>query len=203
MRSVTAGNNQFCGPAVLSILTGKSVDECASVLSAISGRLEIREVKMSDMLLACKKLRFDTELVKPEGYSLFGQLSRLVDKPGLYIVAVKRHVVAVEVSDNKEIFFCDNHTKEPINAAAAARLGQRVEQLYLVTAKSEPVFVREELVVEKRVYATTMAVYVKRTRVFENSEDNVDYTLGRLEVRDNLELAAICQKLQRLTTGDN
>ena len=63
LKDVNFGLNQFCGPAVLSSLTGKSTDECASVISAISGRLEIRAVDMKYLIAALEKLRFNVNRV--------------------------------------------------------------------------------------------------------------------------------------------
>ncbi len=49
LKDINFGINQFCGPAVISVLTGKSTDECASVIMAITGRSEERSKKNWDV----------------------------------------------------------------------------------------------------------------------------------------------------------
>lgn len=129
------GMNKFCGPAVLSILTGKSTDECAAVISRINGQYQVRGVLLNDLLLAAERLGFDSKAVDSAG-SLFGTIVRLVHNDGMYIVMVPSHFVTIEVKD-KKAFFCDNHTKEPIPAASSARLGQKVISVYKVTKRPE------------------------------------------------------------------
>lgn len=147
LKSVNIGMNKYCGPAVLSILTGKSTDECASVISSINGKYKIEGVELKHLLLAAERLGFDAESVAP-AHSLFGTLTRLADKDGLYIVTIKGHFVAVEVN-GKNIYFCDNHTKEPINAAASARLTQSVVAVHKVFKRREPLQISSRIEVVK------------------------------------------------------
>jgi len=124
LKSVNVGMNKFCGPAVLSILTGKSTDECASVISRINGQYSVSGVQLNDLLKAADKLGFDS-IPATKGNTLYGTLVRLANEDGMYIITVPNHFVTIEVA-NKRAYFCDNHTKEPIPAASSARLSQQV-----------------------------------------------------------------------------
>ena len=103
LHEVNFGLNQFCGPSVMSALTGKSTDECAAVISAVSGRQEIRAVAIAHLIEAFKRLRFDMTKIDRQGYTLFGNLSALSTHKGMYIIVVPKHVVAVEVTDDYKI----------------------------------------------------------------------------------------------------
>jgi hypothetical protein len=140
LNTANLGMNKYCGPAVLSILTGKSTDECARVISSVNGQYRIEGVELRHLLKAAEKLGFDNKPLAIDG-SLYGTLVRLVSfGDGMYIVSVPNHFVAIEVNQ-KKIYFCDNHTKEPISAAASARLLQRVMAVNQVFKRPEVVVI--------------------------------------------------------------
>ena len=147
LNSVSIGANKFCGPAVLSILTGKTTDECARVISSINGKYTIEGVTLDHLLQAADRLGFDQEYIEPSS-TLFGSLIRLVNHDGLYIVTVTGHFVCIEVS-NRKIYFCDNHTKEPMPAASSARLQQKCKAIHRVTKRREPVLTSSKVVAIK------------------------------------------------------
>lgn len=130
LQPIDFGKNQYCGPAVLSSLLGISTDEAASIFSRITGRKDIRGVHYTEMKLALKSLGWEmNEVAFTPGSSMFFLFQTIYSQEGLYILGVDRHVVAIEVRD-KKIYICDNATKTPINAAASARLGQKVMVLF-------------------------------------------------------------------------
>jgi len=135
LKTVNVGMNKYCGPAVLSILTGKSTDECARVISNINGKYNVTGVQLNDLLLAASRLGFDC-IPATKANTLYGTLIRLVNEDGMYIITVPNHFVTIEVVD-KKIYFCDNHTKEPIPAASSARLGQQVLAAQKVIKRAE------------------------------------------------------------------
>jgi len=138
LNSVNIGQNKYCGPAVLSILTGKGTDECARVISRINGQYNVVGVLLNDLLRAADQLGFDQKRIEPAG-SLYGTLVRLaVNGDGMYIITVPNHFVAIEVN-NKKVYFCDNHTKEPMPASASARLLQKVLGVNQVIKRPETV----------------------------------------------------------------
>lgn len=129
------GINKYCGPGVLSALTGKSTDECASVISQISGKQTIKAVDINHLITACEKLGLVVTKVNLTHGTLYGCLSALVNTNGHYIVGVPKHVVAIEVLD-KQIYFIDNHSIQAIPASQSARLTQRVDGIWLVKPKT-------------------------------------------------------------------
>jgi hypothetical protein len=189
LKEVNTGFNQFCGPAVLSALTGKSTDECASVISSISGRMEIRAVNTEHLLKALNKLRFNAEVHKIYSYSLYGVLSNLTN--GMYIIMVPKHVVAVEVID-RTIYFVDNHTKHVIDAASSARLSQKVDAVYKITAMPQPKFINTEIMVItfKSGYAK-----IECEDIYEDEKDNILRNIAHVNAKDKTELRLIAAKL--------
>lgn len=118
-------------------MTGKSTDECAYAITRVNGNYNIQGVIITDLLKAADELEFTNEKVNPVGRSLFSVLTALVSSDGIYIVMVPKHFVCIEVKD-RNIYFNDNHTKEPIKAQSSARLNQSVECLYKVFRKPKP-----------------------------------------------------------------
>jgi len=137
LKAVEFGFNKYCGPSVLSILTGRSTDECARVIQSINGQYDIRGVLLTDLLRAADKLGFDQINVNVNDMSLFRALITLAPKGNAqYIVTVPNHFVCVEVADNK-IYFCDNHTKDPIPAASSARLQMLVISVHRIVKRKD------------------------------------------------------------------
>lgn len=125
------GLNPFCGPAVLAIMTGRSTDECARVISRLTGQSVIKGVQYNILLQAFVRLGWNPVSKPKVARTLFGILNSIVEMEGNYLIEVPGHVVIIQVKD-KKIFFCDNHTKEPIPAENSARLMQQVTQLHLL-----------------------------------------------------------------------
>jgi hypothetical protein len=145
LKKVNTGHNIYCGPAVLSALTGLDTDRCAYEFTKITGKQNIKTVTIPDLLKAVNNLGFMHKQY-PEQRSLYATIISLVNDDGLYVVGVPEHVVVIEVS-KKEVWFCDNHTKEPIAAAGSARLGQAVTHVFKVWRKPEfPTEVTEEVI---------------------------------------------------------
>jgi len=137
LNEVTFGLNRYCGPSVLSILTGKDTDTCAKAISAVSGQRVVRGAQVSHILRALDKLGFD-QIRKPLiARTLFGCLNALVNFDGFYLIVVPDHIVAIEIKE-KSIYFCDNHTGKPIKAEASARLTQEVMDIYYVKERPKP-----------------------------------------------------------------
>lgn len=142
MNSLIEGNNQYCGPAVLSILLGKSVDECA--LLFLKGDKTI-SVTTGEMIRALEAQRCTvSQVTLASGGSLYSCFHIISRTPGAYIVAVPKHVIAVEVTEDNQVLVCDNHTKFPINGQASARLSQRVNEVLKVELRPKPVFLKLE-----------------------------------------------------------
>lgn len=163
------GMNQYCGPAVLAILTGRSTDDCARVISQISGKKEIKAVDVNHILQAFDRLGFTQKPVPLYSSTLYGVLTQLAKQNGNYLVLVPRHVVMIQIKDG-DILFCDNHTKHPINAAASARLSQRVENVWLISERQKapiPRVIRTEIRLDRGAGFITVA----RWDVFDNGTE--------------------------------
>lgn len=133
LKAVEFGYNKYCGPAVLSILTGRSTDECAKVISQVSKQYTVVGVTLTDLMESARRLGFNTENMHIDGMSLFRALLTLAPKgDGTFIVNVPNHWVCIEVTDGK-LYFCDNHTKEPIPAASSARLSMPALAVWKLT----------------------------------------------------------------------
>lgn len=185
------GVNEFCGPGVLSALTGRSTDQCAAVISAVSGRHEIRAVSTAHLIEAFKRLRFDMTQINKRGYTLFANISAISREKGMYILMVPKHVVAVEVVDENHIFLIDNHSKSPVPAEGSARLSQKCEGLYKITEKPQPVYVRTEIQIVRDEYRAT----IKSVEIYENPEDNVNMNLGTFHYKDEMQFREIVRQL--------
>lgn len=190
LKDINFGLNQYCGPAVLSAFTGMSTDECATVISQISGKAEIKAVEVSHLIRALEKLRFE---VKREGYvkySLYMLFINIITHDGLYLILIPDHFIAVEVKD-KKIYLIDNHSKYPIDAGSSARLTQRVVMVYKVTPRKPPVYLGPEY--EILHYNKTLVI--NQINRYEDKKDDNKAELGRFRYMDYEELKNIQDKL--------
>lgn len=132
------GGNRYCGPAVLSILTGITTTEAETLLRRATGRHNIVGVYPFEMKAALNLMDWQMEEVKDlYDRSLYFTFTQIYSKPGMYVIGVPAHVIAVEVKDRK-IYLCDNHTRNPINAGNSARLGQKVVTIHKIGPKPIP-----------------------------------------------------------------
>lgn len=193
LKEINFGLNQFCGPAVLSALTGKSTDECASVISAINGQREVRGVTTADLIKAVEKLRFTAEKQKVILGSLYGSLMNLSKNDGMYIIMLPKHFVAVEVT-NKKIYLIDNHSKQAVDASGSARLIQKVDSIYKVTPKNPPLFVKTIIKIEQNYNIIKM----KSVDVYKDEKDNIEYSMGYIQYRNTEELRKLQLELNEM-----
>ena len=182
--------NKYCGPAFLSALTGKDTDDCAKILSEVSGKREIKAIEVGFLIKALNRLRFNVEKQKLFSYSLYGNLMHLAKSEGLYMVIVPHHVVGIEVKSN-QIYLIDNATQVAIDAAASARLTQRVDYAYKVTPKPEKRFLRSELIVDER----SGYIDIKAREIYEPEEDTTEINLGYIRSRNDKEFHDILTRL--------
>lgn len=175
LKEVNIGQNKFCGPAVLSILTGKSTDECAYAITRINGQYNVTGVLLTDLLKAADALGFTHQAVPANG-SLYKTLTQLVHNDGLYIVTIPKHFICIEVND-KKIYFCDNHTKQPMPASSSARLGMSVVAVHKVFKKPKPPKIEASYIIVHRVKCTHCGAMAE-TEVGVHHFNNCDYRKG-------------------------
>jgi hypothetical protein len=195
MNRVQTGNNQYCGPAALSIISGYTVDYCAQVIGDIIGKepSKVKGVHPADLFKAFDKLRIKHDEIQPMGISLFAVASNLHHKIGTYLVTLPKHFVVIEVTNDKQIFICDNHVKEPLNLANSARLSQKVENIWKCYPKPPAKLLQWDL---KIVNSFGDNHDIQLHHWFEDSEDNYHTTLGHIRANKD-QLALIAKELNR------
>lgn len=198
LKDINFGINQYCGPSVMSAMTGKTTDECTAVIMSITGQHQIKGVNTTHLVKAFEKLRFDVKKQKVYGYTLYAVLNSISKENGMYIVTVPKHVVAVEVQDNR-IWLIDNHSKTALPAEGSARLTQRVDDVYKVTAKPAPICI--ESVVKVTIHPHHHVI-IERINFYDISDDNVTISLGDFVFNNNDELDEIVNQLNNLTEHD-
>lgn len=182
MDEVRMGFNKYCGPAALSILTGRNTDECAQAISSVNGTYKITGVTISDLTAAGDKLGLRFKYYPAaQGRSLFFIASMILSKEdGMYLVLIPKHYVVVEVKDGV-IQLCDNHTKTPINLQNSARLHQKVEQLYKVSIKP---YIPPPTVVETTYGASYLSDTLTIKQFDKMSDESIKtHLLGNLKVK--------------------
>lgn len=132
MKDITFGKNNFCGPAVISAITGISTDAAEKRIQLL--RRNTKKVTGAFTTELCEVLTrfgYRTSYLTHLSHcgSIFYLLSVLED--GQYIVCVPGHFICIEITDTAK-YICDNHTKKPININASARLSQQVQQVVKV-----------------------------------------------------------------------
>lgn len=198
MDNVNLGLNQFCGPAVLSILTGLDTDTCAEAITEVNGKHKITGVNSHDLIKAGNNLGLEFEENEIfQGRSLFWTASVLVNFEGMYLITIPKHYIAIEVH-NKQIQICDNHTKTPIDLQNSARLSQKIEKVWKVTKERE--YVRPHLVkVEYHTSINGSRVNISKDHIFSDKTFKV-YHLGSFECPlDKTKLQEIAFKLMELS----
>lgn len=191
------GINQFCGPAVLAAITGKTTDEVARVVSAIVGRDRIKSMRWEEMLSALDSLGFDRTLVPgTTGHTFFSCISSIRNKPGFYVVGLPKHFVAIEVT-TEAIYFIDNHVKSAIKASQSARLMQKVDVAYQVIKRRDPVLVSSKI----HVARSGGSVTISRIHTYDN-EQVKPIVMGSFRYSYDVDLQDIVNGLNELIADD-
>ena len=136
MKSVNVGFNKYCGPAVLSILTGYDTDQCARFIRRVNGQYNVTGVTPSHLLQAAGLMGFDLETRMPQA-TMHATIVSLISFPGMYVFWTADHYFVIEVTKDKKVLFCDNHSKEPMPAASSARLTQFITGVFQAVKKRE------------------------------------------------------------------
>lgn len=132
MNPIQFGSNKFCGPSVISSITGLNTDLVVKEVNKLRNKpfyTTVRGMYMHEIQSVLSTLQVKTEM-QGEAYrkqSLFRLLFHLPD--GLYIIQVPGHFILIESvteSGKTTKFVLDNHTKVPINLGSSARLQQEV-----------------------------------------------------------------------------
>lgn len=126
IKNISTAKNKFCGPAVISSITGLTTDEAEKAIQEVVGNNKpVVGVWSVDLCETFKRLGYRCTYYThlDNSGSLFYILSVLSD--GIYVLVVPGHYVCVEI-DGPRRYLCDNHTRKPLMAAISARGSQRV-----------------------------------------------------------------------------
>lgn len=186
------GFNKYCGPAVLSILTGKNTDECAKVIREIDPSWNGSALLLTSLIKAADKLGYKSTPIQPSGFSLFRTLVMLAKKNGVYIITLPSHFVTIEVAED-DIYFCDNHTKEPMKACNSARLQQNVVSVYRVEPKPVPKIISSDI--QARLSGHTIWI-VKVNTYDDYKSENI--AMGSIYIKEARDIDYIIRELEML-----
>lgn len=128
MNNVQTATNRFCGPAVVSIIAGIDTDKAEKAFQELrDNNVKVRAAYSFEVCEVLHTLGYKTTrcLTSCDGRTLFNLLHNL-NEPAQYMVFITGHFIVVELTVDRKRYFCDNHTKTPINGGASARLGQQV-----------------------------------------------------------------------------
>lgn len=200
MNDVQFGMNQYCGPAVLSIFTGLDTDFIAQQVTEITGRPKVTGVMPSDLIRVGEKLGLEfKENLAFQDRSLFWTASALVNFPGNYLVTIPKHYITLEVSENKQIFICDNHTKTPMDLQNSSRLSQRVERLWKVTKVFDYVIPEKPKLVSSITEADFDGKMINFIKINKFSDDSFKrFIIGHIKIEDDMEIRMVTSNLIEL-----
>jgi len=195
LNEVKFGLNKYCGPAVLSIVTGKSTDECADAIAYFTRNYQVTGVYFKDLKLAADKLGFKLIETPFVGRSLYSAITSISNLDGIYIVELKMHYVCIEIRD-RQVWFNDNHTKEPMPAASSARLMNGVVGIHKVEKKAEPKLMKTEISIKRQQDRLQFQIY--KTWIYDIESANHSSFIGSIRAQNFDELEKIVSHLNDL-----
>ena len=102
------GSSSFCGPAALSLITGRSVDDCVTVLKHIrQSARAIKEIYNTEMREALAHLGYQMHVLPVRGRPTLAQLLRSLRERGpehIFLINTTGHYVVLrgrKIYDNK------------------------------------------------------------------------------------------------------
>ena len=204
MNEANMGFNKFCGPAVLSIMTGHDTDECAYRISCVNGQHTVTGVHLQDLMQAGKAMGVQFEMWPyMEGRSLFFAASVMCKFKTKFLVIVANHYIMLESDGEGQIFLCDNHTITPIDLKNSARLSQKIVKVVKVDTSNvkppapkppKPTFISHKYDVR---YAHGL---VNVTRQNHMSDNSIEYVpAGSFQVLSIEDLQEIAFAIMELT----
>lgn len=189
------GSNEYCFPAIMAGVTGKTTDECEFILQKIMGTSrKIKGVVFDVGLEAFRKMRYET--VKLDvfiGYTLYSFCHTRINDPGIYLISVGGHVILIEILKDQKIALLDNHTVKPINVSQSARLMQKITNVAKITPKNPPKFLRNEIRCSRRGSSFSLG----KTSIYEDPSDNTITTYGHLTLRSKEEIEDVIRMLKQ------
>lgn len=134
-------SNKFCGPAALSALTGRHVDETARLLRLVSGKRAIKGIQARYMLEALKRLGYKAESLvavtrawhKPTLTQLLAGELKGRKAGARYLVIITGHYITIEGRR-----LVDNKHPAGVALTACPYRRRRVRAVWLITGTGKP-----------------------------------------------------------------
>lgn len=128
LHAVKQGVNPFCGPAVISTITGMDTDEAAGLIQkARSSTRRVTGVYTHELITVLESLGYRCHhLSGVAGYSIFTLMLTRRFVPGIYLFITNGHFITIEIDPDGKRYISDNHSRKPVNISASARLTNKV-----------------------------------------------------------------------------
>lgn len=129
LNPVNQGENKYCGPAVLSSITGISTDEAERIINSVRNvdvSRKVTGVWANELRKALEILGWKSYDIPKVGRRSIFSCMMTMNSPGVYLFYIPHHVLAIEIGNDGKRYILDNHTKKALSLSNSARLGQRV-----------------------------------------------------------------------------
>lgn len=140
LQEINKGKNDFCGPAVLSSITGISTDEAEKVINTVRGSKSLDRrvtgVWQHELNSAFEYLGWNVYHIPNVANKSIYFLMMTMSEVGVYLFYLPSHVIAIEIAADGKRYIVDNHTKRPLGLSNSARLGQKVLAVVKVEKKN-------------------------------------------------------------------
>lgn len=170
MTEIQFGENTFCGPSAIAALVGCNTDTAEFYIQQVIGTTRrIKGVTNEEIVKTLDLLGYDCERFEiVEDSTLFGSIPYIATRNGCYLVTIPGHFITLETKGSR-VTLLDNHTKTPLNIAASARLGQRIERCWkVIQREAKPV---KEITYSRR--KITLEIEVDRRLLTDTASDNL------------------------------
>lgn len=143
------GVNSYCGPAVISAITGLSTDAAAAEINKVRGKpywFEVKGAYLPELKQALKNLNHKTEDIPYFAGSSVFQVLTSIKKDGYYIALLgpsQPHFVLLEKRAS-ERWITDNRIKTPMKAEGSVMLRHNVLAITFVGEREKLINLFEE-----------------------------------------------------------
>lgn len=132
IRDVVPGQNRYCGPAAISIISGIDTTRAAKLIRQVSGKVMVCGVAVCHMRSALFKLGYEIRSVKYVGKTLAQWLSSDRSLTAMYLVESGLHYSIVQGDQ-----YCCGQTKKVVHISKAAHRRSHMENVWEVVRTFE------------------------------------------------------------------
>lgn len=114
IQPVQFGENEFCGQAVVSIITGRTTDKAEKKFQELRDNFNkpIKGIWLRELEIVLGRFGYSWKGIPYVKGTLFTNLS-MINNTGIYVFSLYDHVVVLERT-YRDWLLCDNHTKKPM-----------------------------------------------------------------------------------------